>query len=200
MKYFNKIIIFSLLIFICNQKTFSQAGMPDPTFGNNGLIILDQSSLSKTSVIQDDGKILVTGGSLIAYFNIWRFNYDGTLDENFGSSGFAGYNLQGNFSGKAMTLQSDGKILITGEYNAQIGNIDAGILRCNSDGSVDSSFGINGLNTLHINKLNYSRGIIVQDDGKIVIAGETTNTSGIEKNTFLARYYAQWHTGSFIWC
>ena len=189
MKYFNKIIIISLLIFIGNQKAVSQVGTLDPTFGDNGVVILDLISNCDASVILNDGKILVTGGSFLSDFNLWRFNPDGTLDASFGQNGWVGHNFEGMLRKiHGMVLLTDGKILFTGEFFPMIGGVDAAILKCNPDGSLDSSFGINGFNSVHINSYNYPAGIVVQNDGKIVIAGQAENVVGNPKSAFLARF------------
>ena len=189
MKYFNKIIISFLLIFIVNQKAFSQAGTPDLSFGESGVVILDAYSFGDASLPLSDGKTLVMGGGLTEPVIIWRFNIDGSLDQSFGINGRIGYSFE-----RALTeihgikQQVDGKILITMEYNSPMGGIDASVLRFKYDGSLDSSFGIDGFDSAHISSYNYPSGIVVQNDGKIVIAGQAENVVGVPKSAFLARF------------
>ncbi len=188
MKYL-KIIISSFLLFLYSQKLNAQVGTLDPSFGDGGIEFLDPICEGYVSTVLEDGKILTVGSYETTQVSIWRFNADGTLDESFGVSGRVDYSFGKKFQvPHAMALQNDGKILVTGEYYATSGGIQTGIMRCNSDGSLDSSFGNNGLDSVHINKWDYSYGIVVQKDGKIVVAGITTNTLGIAKASFLARF------------
>ena len=95
--------------------------------------------------VQYDGKILV-GGSFTEYnrtsFNkIIRLNVDGTVDSSF--------TIGTGFSNSVFDLkiQDDGKIIVIGQFNSYNGTSCNGIVRLNSDGSVDSGFTIGtGLN------------------------------------------------------
>ena len=68
----------------------------------------------------------------------------------------------------ALSIQSDGKILIGGNFTEVDGDSRENIYRLNTNGSVDSSFDTsNGAN-------NPVRTVGVQSDGKVVIGGEFT--------------------------
>ena len=121
-------------------------------------------------VVQPDGKILVGGtfstlyddnaGVSSARNRIARLNADGSIDAGFnpGVAGNAVYTL---------TLQSDGKILVGGDFSGLGGGTGttarANLGRLNADGSVDSAFNP-GANS-------YVHAIAVQTDGKIVVGG-----------------------------
>lgn len=122
--------------------------------------------------LQIDGKVLTVGQNL-AYFNsVWhhivRSNTDGTTDTSFNISGYS-YPF-------AITIQSDGKILIGGGFTSPVNYI----ARFNSNGTVDSGFSISTINSF----LRYS--IIVQTDGKIIICGGFTSVGGQTRN-YIAR-------------
>jgi len=97
-------------------------------------------------IIQSDGKILACGQ--FEEFNtssriiVARLNSDGTLDNSFD----AGRNFQLNFGfyGEAwdMKLQPNGKILLAGNFG-HTGASNSGVIRLNSDGSLDNTFTIN---------------------------------------------------------
>ncbi|MBS1730247.1 MAG: T9SS type A sorting domain-containing protein, partial [Bacteroidetes bacterium] len=53
---------------------------------------------------------------------------------------------------------------------------------------LDSSFGVNGFSSLHINIFNFCTGLVVQPDGKIVISGYVQKSEYDNHNTFIARY------------
>ena len=82
------------------------------------------SGIGNVSLVQPDGKILVTNGLL----GLKRLNADGTLDGTF--SGVLNF-----VSVNRLLLQADNKILVLS---------DRAITRLNPDGSADSSFGTNG--------------------------------------------------------
>jgi uncharacterized delta-60 repeat protein len=80
--------------------------------------------------IQSDGKIIL-GGTGTANSNLIRLKADGTVDNTFSmSAALNGGTVQG------LALQSDGKIVVTGDQFASAANV----IRLNSDGSIDNSF------------------------------------------------------------
>jgi uncharacterized delta-60 repeat protein/uncharacterized repeat protein (TIGR01451 family) len=124
--------------------------------------------------IQSDGRILV-GGSFntfngIAKPGIVRLNTNGTLH--------AGFDVGSGVEGKvyAIALQSDGKILIGGEFTRVNYQTYNGIARLNPNGSIDTTFnpGLGASGAV--------RSIVVQPDGKILIGGSFTNFNGQSRN------------------
>lgn len=81
---------------------------------------------------QPDGKLLVGGGT-----GVKRLYPDGTLDPtfavSFGSFGGAG-------AVEAISLQSDGKVLVRGTFDSVNGVARRTVVRLNADGSVDAAF------------------------------------------------------------
>ncbi|MFZ1798439.1 MAG: hypothetical protein WAU24_01115, partial [Chitinophagaceae bacterium] len=185
MKNLKTLITFLLAIILFNQKINAQAGTLDPTFGDGGIIISDSLSYTNNSLLQVDGKILVLSSSGC----IDRFNPDGSFDVNFGNSGRAYFKFDGrlHLDDTRLTIQDDGKIVCSGKYYAVTGNILSGIFRSNSDGTLDSSFGENGLDTVKIDKQQYPTGIVVQADGKIVVSGDVRKEYNDKKRTYLYR-------------
>ena len=87
----------------------------------------------------------------------------------------------------AMALQSDGKILVAGYIHLST-NTSVGLIRYNTNGSLDTSFDSDGIvatpiGTFH-DDIGYSVG--VQSDGKIVVAGVSFN--GSNDDFALVRY------------
>lgn len=125
----------------------------------------------KTITTQIDGKILI-GGSFTNYNGftankIIRINNDGSVDNTF----ITGIGLNDMVS--SIALQTDGKILIAGHFTNYNNNSVNRIVRLNSDGSLDTSFSIGSGFDNYINK------IIVQPDGKILVAGKFTSYNGV---------------------
>jgi uncharacterized delta-60 repeat protein len=115
-------------------------GSRDLTFNNGGSGA--NQGINKV-VLQSDGKILI-GGHFYLYngvsrVNIARLNADGSLDASFnagaGPGGGLGYV-------NTLKLQTDGKIVVGGQFNDFSGNMYVrNIMRLNSNGAFDTSFG-----------------------------------------------------------
>ncbi|MFZ1798998.1 MAG: hypothetical protein WAU24_03970, partial [Chitinophagaceae bacterium] len=164
---------------------YAQPGTLDPTFGNGGIKIHKKISYGNKSLIQPDGKIIMLSSENV----LDRFNPDGSYDDSFGINGRSEIDFNGKLSSSnnSFALQSDGKIVCNGEYYSVDGKIFSGVFRCNPDGTLDSSFGNNGMDSVHIDNLNYPSGIVVQEDGKIVVAGDVRKSVYDETRTFIYR-------------
>jgi len=144
--------------------------------------------------VQGDGKILVAGGANVSGtsydFAVVRYNSDSTLDSSFGTGGKVSTDIGTNSSdgGSAIVLQSDGKILVSGGSNAS-GSTDFALVRYNSDGSLDSSFGTGGKVTTDIGttSADQTSAIALQSDGKILVSG-AFDAGGGSYNFAVVRY------------
>ena len=123
-------------------------GSLDPLFDGDGISITDIGDGNRdeafAAALQVDGKIVVAGDITItghgADFLIARFNTDGSFDNNFSDDGKLAFNLGStNETANAIALQTDGKILVGGLFNAP-NTIDFGLIRLNQDGTPDFSF------------------------------------------------------------
>ena len=151
---------------------YNSDGGLDLTFGDGGKVTTDVG-WARSVAIQDDDKIVVVGAALV------RYNTDGTLDTTFGIGGKV---MTGG--GRCVTIQDDGKIVVAGSTSD-----DFALARYNSDGVLDSTFGIGGKVTTDFDgDTDYGHSVSIQDDGKIVVAGQTMTSSGY--NFALARYKA----------
>jgi uncharacterized delta-60 repeat protein len=139
----------------------------DPGSGANDYIY--------TAVVQDDGKTVI--GGYFTEFNgveskyLTRLNQDGSSDESF----MMGTGPGGSISNA--NLQQDGKIIVTGSFQSFNGIARNRIARLNTDGSLDSSFDINGYGPN-----NYLLTTAIQNDGKIIIGGFFTLFNGISRS------------------
>lgn len=145
---------------------------------SNGTI--DTSFISGTGInnqvesisIQNDGKIIVAGwftnynGTAVS--NIIRLNSNGSIDSTFST----GTGINGMVY--VTTLQSNGKILVGGDFSLYNGTSANSILRLNSNGSLDTSFNVgNGTGPSNVNTSVYA--IAVQGNGDIIIGGNFAN-------------------------
>ncbi len=153
-------------------------GSLDQTFGTGGVV---RPAVTHGNVeLQSDGKILVLGSVLV------RYNTDGTVDTSFGSSG----QVTTNFFKKNLVVQPDQKIIIVGQSATFTGVTGGGfvVARLNPNGTPDGTFGVGGQVTTIVNSSsgNSAEAAAVQNDGKIVVVGQT---SGLSPSDFaLVRY------------
>lgn len=121
------------------------------------------------------------------FFSFSLFAQDGTLDITFGTNGKASFAVPGmQDAANAFALQPDGKMITAGTY-INGGNWDFVVVRLNSDGSPDNTFGTGGKVTTNITTGNdIPWRIVIQTDGKIVIAGYGHN--GVNYDVVIVRY------------
>ncbi len=155
---------------------YNQNGTPDSTFGSNGIVKTSFGSSQAAGnavAVQPDGKILVAGQSThsnIADYALVRYKMNGELDSTFGTAGKVVTDLGSTFeTSNALAIQADGKIISAGSvYGA---SVDFGVVRYNSNGSLDSAFGVGGIVVTSIADEDQANAVRVQPDGKIVVAG-----------------------------
>ncbi|HEY7056794.1 MAG TPA: Calx-beta domain-containing protein [Vicinamibacterales bacterium] len=165
---------------------YTNAGTLDPTFGTGGKVmtnIAGRTDLAFAARLQSDEKIVVTGrvadgGGDTPDVGLVRYNVDGTLDTAFGTNGIVRVDLTttGNWDEASdLALQADGRIVVS--VQILVGSSFVfGVARFNGDGRLDPSFGTGGLTTVTFSSLNdFARGIAVQEDGKILVAGQSAN-------------------------
>jgi uncharacterized delta-60 repeat protein len=98
--------------------------------------------------LQPDGKIIVAGSvsfnGAYADFALARYHANGTLDIRFGQSGTQTTGIgESNDVATAVTLQTDGKIVVAG-YGYSGKDYDFALARFNADGSLDKNFSHDG--------------------------------------------------------
>ena len=91
----------------------------------------------------------------------------GTLDPKFGNGGIV---LTANTVANAGALQGDGKILVAGSISTVQNSEQPGLLRYNTNGTLDSGFGAGGKVVIAGNTAGPAFAVAVQTDGKILVA------------------------------
>ncbi len=146
--FFKSIFKFSLLLFVSAVlfTTIRAAGEVDSAFNPALVQVRNFSSIDRTSVnriaIQPDGKVLIAGyfqaAGKFARSGVARLNADGTIDTTFNPPSIYGNPTSPRFGGNvfAVAVQSDGKILIGGDFTTVGGAARPGIARLNADGSI----------------------------------------------------------------
>jgi len=193
-----KILVF-FLFFMAFFSGFAQPGTLDNTFGTAGIVITSlglNDGEACAMAIQPDGKIILVGHSWLSYdevIAVVRYMPDGSLDNSFGSFGIVTVTMgtRGDF-GKAVALQPDGKIVVSGYFENEY-DYDLCLIRLNSNGTLDQSFGYYGRVITDIDSVdNTCEDMAIQPDGKILVAGCTNddivlvryNSNGVPDSAF----------------
>jgi uncharacterized delta-60 repeat protein len=165
-------------------------GTLDPTFGGNGTGFNTIGVPSSLNAIALDiqGRIVAGGfGGVGLDVLIARFNQNGTLDSTFGGNGtgFKLINLGGAFFPDqiyALALDPQGRIVAGGIGGA---DDDLFIMRFNTDGTLDTTFGGDGtgFNLINLGGFNALYSITIDTQGRIVAGGETGNNALIIRFT-----------------
>jgi serralysin len=143
--------------------------------------------------IQPDGKIVAAGTVQTSPYSrlaVARYNQHGALDVSFSGDGKAVTHFtKGNDEGKAVAIQADGKIIVAGtagyccEYTGSFG-----LVRYNTDGTLDSSFDGEGKVITNVSSAGDAAfDVDVQPDGRIVASG-TAGYNGTGSAFAIARY------------
>ena len=157
-------------------------GNLDTSFNGTGMVTSIGGG-GRSVALQADQKIVVAGSARIGStddFAVVRYNTNGSLDLSFNATGkktidFASSDDQAY----GVAVQSDQKIVIAG-YSSAGAPIDGSgfaLLRLNGDGTLDTTFnGTGKVNTVFGNQAE-GRSVALQEDGKIVVAGLSSNGS-----------------------
>jgi uncharacterized delta-60 repeat protein len=172
-----------LLLEVCvlERRELPAAWGLDPAFAAGGTQTIDFAGLdiANAAAVQADGKIVLAGYTDVGGHDdvaVVRLNGDGSLDTSFNGTSkqtidFAG----GNDVANAVAVQGDGKIVLAGAARVA-GSDDFAVVRLNADGSLDTTFSGDGRLTIDAPGYNIARAMVLQSDGKIVLAG--TGPSG----------------------
>lgn len=159
---------------------YNSNGSIDTAFGTQGKVfsnLFPYSTSGNKLAIQPDGKIVLAAIKTHQddpnyYFGVERYTADGAIDTTFGTNGQAVTSFGTGRSIPFSTIvQPDGKILVSGSYYQS--SAIMGIMRFNTNGTLDASFDGDGKVTTSFGAGTYSEGIqaFMADSGKIILAG-----------------------------
>jgi competence ComEA-like helix-hairpin-helix protein len=165
---------------------YNSDGVLDTTFDGDGFVITDVGGFDGGAAVavRSDGKIIVAGtsNSLNPDFALARYNTDGSLDATLGAGGLVTTDFGNEDYGEALALQPDGKMVVAGFSGG-----DFALARYRSDGSLDTSFAIDGQVTTDFSgRDDAGIGVALQPDGRIIVTGRSFN--GNDYDFALARY------------
>lgn len=182
---------FILIAILFSYSLFAQDGVLDLTFGNNGMVssvfpgrnftVLGKGN---SSILQPDDKIIVVGAVKNTQapfqqdFAVARFNADGTLDNTFGTNGLVVTDMGSDDEiASAVALQGNGKIVVIGNRDTTFSGVfttsNYEIIRYNTNGSIDNTFGTNGkIIGVSVDYISSTaNNIAIKDDDRIIVVG-----------------------------
>jgi uncharacterized delta-60 repeat protein len=168
---------------------YNANGTRDATFGNKGKTITNLNGITAQAVVVDgSGRILVAAGTFLL-----RYTANGALDATFGNNGEVATGVDvggpGQHRTQCIALQSDGKIVV----GSSTGSSGFVLTRITARGAIDTTFGSGGTVTTLPTPTSSDnfRGLTLQGDGKIVVAGDEANADpdGVyREGEYLLRY------------
>lgn len=171
------VFVLSTMAVIVSAQT---AGALDPSFGNNGKLLVNVNNLDvfHDVAIQEDQKIVTVGMSFDAAYvstaHAHRYLADGTPDPTFGTNGVFTFSLNFEANIYGCYIKPDGKILLAGE-TTDYQDYRLLLIQLNPDGTIDHLFGDNGIVVEHVSIYeDHGWGLAVQEDGAILVCGTGT--------------------------
>ena len=160
---------------------YNTDGMPDQTFGNMGNAITKMNDINdnpQSIGIQSDGKIVISGVSAVDRITrkmiVLRYTANGTLDNTFGTNGKVTISFSGDVESCTALLQPNGKIILAGSIYIKNSNDeeDFCLSRINENGTIDSTFGVDGKKIIVSEQSNDSfQSALLKSNDKIVLVG-----------------------------
>ena len=167
----------------------NRAGTLDTTFGTGGVTVTSLTTASNTSTsvnpsavaLQSNGDILVLADNNFTNDNgaftstdVLRFTAAGALDKSFGNGGVV--QLPTNLDvdlGQSLALQSNGQILVAGVFVTSSGAAAYGVERLNTNGTVDTTFGSDGLAAAALTRSPTLQLVLLPEtNGDILLGGQ----------------------------
>jgi uncharacterized delta-60 repeat protein len=168
---------------------FGADGSLDTQFGSKGTTTTAWGTHSQARglALQPDGKIVVAGQIFYqAKFALARYRPDGSLDPSFAADGKQTFPIGEASGAAAVAVQPDGKIVVAGFSSSDTSSAVA-LARLKPNGLPDPGFGTDGITTTAIGTHSAAEALVLQPDGKLVVAGFSAVGGGFTRAT-LARY------------
>jgi uncharacterized delta-60 repeat protein len=171
---------------------FNVDGSDDTSFGSSGVTLtsISNNALINKIVLDNDGNIFAagkTGQNPNEKFVLAKYTSSGNLDTTFNTTGYVLTTIGASPVANDIKIQADNKIVLGGASSNNNVNQFA-LIRYNTDGSLDSTFGNLGKLTILISDSSGINSIAIQTDGNVVVGGSSYNKiSDITKFT-IARF------------
>lgn len=210
-----------LALLLSSGFAYAQNVDLDPNFGDEGIVVVPNTSEIMCIAQTSEGAIISAGYTIIPgtggyHLTLAKHFSNGFEDAAFGNNGLIEHELEYSEQPFAIQLQNDGKIVVAGfcylgPTQSGPGDYLAFVARLLPNGDRDSTFGTDGVFKLNISDSHFNN-IFLQNDGSIILTGNTMNSSvlckltpdgerdanyginGIEYLNSTGFYFVQWQT------
>ena len=157
----NSFYILLLLLFSITVQ--AQPGTPDITFGTNGTVltkVYERRPSTALSIAMQGADKIIIGGAIdfsdhLRNAVLIRYNLNGTVDSTFGKNGFvlhtSMYSTTSDDRFRDIEVLENGKILALEETDDLNFDYQFNVIRYNPEGTIDSTFGTNGIFSSRMN-------------------------------------------------
>lgn len=146
----------------------------DSGFNVDGKLVFDTPEINEEAVaikLAANGKVFITGYSGNKGI-IVKYTSEGFLDKTFNQSGFYTFQIGTNCKPTSMVVQPDGKAVVAGNSFNGV-DTDFFLIRLNIDGTVDNTFGTNGIVIKDVaNRDNTGNTLALAADGSLLVGGK----------------------------
>lgn len=159
---------------------FNANGALDTGFGTSGITTTPiGDGCSANAMALQGTKIVLAGTAVVSgqpVIGLARYSSSGVLDTTFGTSGTTYAPVGTSALCNDMVVDSNSKIVVCG-FSIINGVHELIVVRFTSTGTLDGSFGTNGVVTLNIpnTSIDHANALAIQADGNIVVTGEADN-------------------------
>jgi uncharacterized delta-60 repeat protein len=176
-------------------RRYNSNGTLDTTFDTDGIVdtpVGPATDVAYAIAIQPDGKIVVSGRAdsnpvFVTNYGIVRYNSDGSLDTSFDTDGIVICPGPGNSLTDSVAIQPDGKLVFARTlWNGS--QYQVALLRYNSDGSLDSDFGVGGRTSMSVGQNVEFVSMALQKDGRIVVSASAYTSNAAGYDFYVLRY------------
>ena len=164
---------------------YTSAGVLDGDFGSGGRVTIDiggRTDLAYAAALQPDGRILIAGrvadgGGDSPDIGLVRLDEIGDPDPGFADQGVRRTDFGDWDEASGVALEPDGQIVVSTQTLVGPTFLLA-VARYGAEGALDTEFGTDGLATAAFSGANdYAHAVAVQPDGRILVAGQSSNLS-----------------------
>jgi uncharacterized delta-60 repeat protein len=154
---------------------YSTSGTLISSFGSNGITTttIGSQSQATSGALQSTGDIIVAGFTFLSgqtQFAVVRYTTAGVLDATFGTNGIVTQLIGDGCAVNGCVTQSDDSIILAGNCVIN-GQPQIALMRLLNTGSVDTTFGTNGIVTLAIGQSAICNAVALQSSGEIIVGG-----------------------------
>jgi len=166
---------------------YDSDGALDEGFGTGGVVTAADFASAASVAVTRNGKIIVGGTARNPEqrdFALRRYDADGSVDESFGEEGLAILDLGQGDQLVSLAIQRNGKIVIAGDFEAEDEDTDFVVARFNANGTLDESFGDQGMVTTGFNEFDDTAAVAIAQNGRIIVAGTSAEFDGPDQAIF----------------